>query len=154
MWVHVCDSTVSQEVVHAPLFHPTGACQVLACVRISVGVWESEREVYLCLLKGVRVSTASHWAPLYSRFMWATACQAVCVCVCVHSGVHVYDWGRERSCQVRLCQWPHKATEGHGSSALAAMSAVKSGVDGPPANHRVRLGAGEYRKWITNIEVG
>lgn len=24
--------TVSQEVVHAPLCHPTGACQVLACV--------------------------------------------------------------------------------------------------------------------------
>lgn len=82
MRVLVCDSTVSQEVVHAPLFHPTGASQVLACVCISVGVCESEREVYLCLLKGVRVSTASHWAPLYSQLMWATACQAVCVRVC------------------------------------------------------------------------
>lgn len=59
-------------------------------------VCESEREVYLCLLKGVRVSTASHLASLCSRFVRASACQAVFVCACVSVGVC------ERTC---ACLW-------------------------------------------------
>lgn len=56
----------------------------------------SEREVYLCLLKGVRVSTASHLTSLCSRFVRASACQAVFVCACVSVGVC------ERTC---ACLW-------------------------------------------------
>lgn len=89
------------------------------------------------------------WAPQANELLCAAdSCERLRAkqCVSVHSGVHVYDWGKERSCQVRLCQWPQKATEGHGGSQLSAMSAVKSGLDGAPANHRVSLGAGQYRK--------
>lgn len=65
------------------------------CVYLCGCVWESEREVYLCLLKGVRVNTASHWAALCSWFVWASACQAVCVRVCVCT-------------QWRACLWPRE----------------------------------------------
>lgn len=39
--------TVSQEAVHAPLCHPTGACQVLACVCVSMWVCERVKERFI-----------------------------------------------------------------------------------------------------------
>lgn len=40
-------NTVSQEAVHAPLCHPTGACQVLACVCVSMWVCERVKERFI-----------------------------------------------------------------------------------------------------------
>lgn len=97
---------VSQEALPASLCHTTGACQVLACV--SMRVCERVKERFI----SAKRRACELCRPL--SFLWVCACQAVWVCV--HSGVHVYDWGKGRSCQVRL--WPHKATEGHGSSAF------------------------------------
>lgn len=116
---------------HAPLCHPTVVLpSARMCVRAGnfEGVWEeSERAVYLCLLNCVRVRAASHWASLFS-FAWASACEQrereregvsgcvlVCVCVCVRSIVCMsMTEGGIESCQVRLCQWPHKGvTEVH-----------------------------------------
>lgn len=85
--------TFPQETAHTSLCHPTQACQVFACVCVCgvciYWVCESEREVYLCLLKGVRESTASHLTSLCSRFVRASACRAVFVCVCVCVWMHM-----------------------------------------------------------------
>lgn len=120
------------------------------CVYLCGCVWESEREVYLLSAKR---RACERCEPLSSSlcdpFVWASACQAARECVCVHSGAHVYDWGRERSCQVRLCQWPHKATEGHWSSQFLCRECRKKKSLGFEtelrANQGPSLGAGKYR---------
>lgn len=125
-------SIVSQETVPAPLCHPTRACQVLACVCVYLlGVWEWKRGLSL----SAKRRACEHCKPLSFPVQpirasacvpsGVCACASVCVGVIVHSNVHVYDRGKERSCQVRLCHWPHKATEGHGSSQLSVHECCK-----------------------------
>lgn len=63
------------------------------------------------------------------QFIRASVCVTSSACVSVgasvHSDAHAYDRGKKRSCQVRLCHWPHKAAGGHASSRLSATSAIK-----------------------------
>lgn len=140
-------STVSQEVLHAPLCHPTGDCQPSACMCVYLCgcVREWKRGLSLC----VKRRACEHCRPPRCSLqpirvsVCVPSSMSVWVCVCVHSGVHVSDWGKKRSCQVRLWQWPHKATKG---SWKFTAFCHESSLDGAPANHRVSLGAGKYRK--------
>lgn len=54
---------------------PMGLAKCLCILRVCVS--EGEKDVYLCLLKGERESTASHFASLCSLFVRVFACQAV-----------------------------------------------------------------------------
>ena len=79
--------------------------------------------------------------------MPSTVSVCVCVYVCDTAAVCVsMTEGRREAAKCVCVSDRTRQLRGHGSSQLSAMSAVKSDSDGAPANHRVSLGAGEYRK--------
>ncbi len=164
----LCASTSVWMCLHTVQFHrkwcmllyvtPLGvASQVLACVCIYAGVWESEREVYLCVLKGVRVSTASHCASLCSPFVWASACQAVWVCTsaCVYAVVCMSVTERRREAAKCVCDSDRtrqpRVMGVHSFLPWVPWSLVWTELQ--PITGWL-CGAGKYRKQITNIRVG